>query len=672
MISSIWLVLAGLGIIAASGVPACFLRSTSAVGQKLTVGLFVTGSLVGIAGTALSFGLSKGYSLGQSAPPALHLPWSLPWGEFSVAIDPLSGFFLLLVFTVPALGAVYGLGYWKQSDHREDGQRLGLFYGLLAGSMAMVLIARDLVLFLIAWEMMALSAWFAATAEDDKPEVRQAGWIYLVATHIGTLILIAMFALWRSATGSFALDATQAVQAEQAGLIFILAVLGFGFKAGLMPLHVWLPGAHANAPSHVSAVMSGVMLKMGIYGMLRMSGLFSISAPWWGIVLLVAGAVTCVFAIAFAMGQHDLKRLLAYSSIENIGIIAMGMGLALLGRALERPDLVLLGMGGALLHVWNHGLFKPLMFFNAGAVIHASHTRDIEQMGGLAKKMPSTAFLFLLGAAAISALPPLNGFASEWLIYLGLFRTLDSASVSGLALAGGAAAVLAMTGALAVATFVKLYGTAFLGSPRSAAADHAHDPSASMKIPMLALAAACVAIGVVPTMVTPLLEAAIHAWMPAADASFRIAYLAPQEWIIYVGAGLLLLIAVLWFWQKLGSRRKTSAAGLTWDCGYAAPTARMQYTGTSFGQNIVKLFSFVLWPRTTFQGPRGRFPEKADFETAVPDTVLDRLVLPAAEVPNRFLPKAYIFQQGQTYLYVLYILVIVMALFIFGGTGAGL
>ncbi|MDP2791495.1 MAG: proton-conducting transporter membrane subunit [Rectinemataceae bacterium] len=665
---SVWLVLTGVGIMAASGLPACLMSSTSSAGQRLTAVLFVAGSLCGFAGTALSFG--------GAVPPSLHLPWTLPLGQFSIAIDPLSGFFLLLVFAVPALGAVYGLGYWKQAEHRENGQRLGLAYGLLAAGMAMVVIARDAVLFLIVWEIMALAAWFAATAEDDKPEVREAGWIYLVATHIGTLILIGMFALWYKATGSFALDTAHSVGTETAGLIFMLAVAGFGFKAGLMPLHVWLPGAHANAPGHVSAVMSGVMLKMGIYGMMRMSGLLGACESWWGIVLLVAGSVTGLLAIAFAMGQRDMKRLLAYSSIENIGIIVMGMGLALLGRALERPDLVLLGMGGALLHVWNHGLFKSLMFFNAGAIMHASGTRDIELMGGLGKKMPTTALLFIIGAVAISALPPLNGFASEWLIYLGLFRTLDSSSVSGLALAGIAAVALAMTGALAAATFVKLYGTVFLGSPRSAATDHAHDPEASMKIPMALLAASCIAIGIFPMLVTPLLERALHAWMPSVDATMRIAYLAPQSWITFVGAGLLAIIAILALWRRLSGRKKTVTAGVTWDCGYAKPTARMQYTGTSFGQNIVRLFSFALWPATSLaeplEGPRLHFPGKAGFETAVPDTVLDRLVLPAANVAGRISPMAFIFQQGQTYLYVLYILVITMALFIFGGTGAGL
>ena len=298
----------------------------------------------------------------------------------------------------------------------------------------------------------------------------------------------------------------------------MLALIGFGFKAGLMPLHVWLPGAHANAPSHVSAVMSGVMLKMGVYGIVRMTALLPVTAVWWGGTLLAVGAITGVAGIAFAIGQHDLKRLLAYSSIENIGIIAMGLGLALLGRSQNRPDWVMLGLGGALLHVWNHGLFKSLLFFNAGAIIHAAHTRDMDRMGGLAKRMPRAMALFVVGAVAICALPPLNGFASEWLLYIGLFRTLGLGGEPGFPAAAMAAVSLAMIGALAVACFVKLFGTVFLGSPRGETADHAHDPSASMMIPMIVLAAGCVCIGLFPMIATGLLENAVRTWATLPDA----------------------------------------------------------------------------------------------------------------------------------------------------------
>lgn len=662
MMLSVLLVLSGIVSIAVSGMPAALFSPERQTGQRWSVGLVIAGSLSGIAGTV--------FSLGFYVPPSLDLSWFIPWGQFAVTIDKLSAFFLFLVFTVPALGAWYSLGYWKQSDNRANGQRLSVFYGLLVGSMALVVIAHDAVLFLIAWEIMALSAFFALSAEDDKPEVRRAGWVYFVCTHMGTLILFAFFTLWRSASGSFTLSPASVLPAETAGLLFVLSVVGFGFKAGLVPFHVWLPGAHANAPSHVSAIMSGVMLKMGIYGILRMTGLLTMAEPWWGAVLLAAGTVTGLLGIAFAIGQRDFKRILAYSSIENIGIIVMGIGLALLGRSYGRADLILLGMGGALFHIWNHGLFKALLFFNSGAIIHATHTRDIESMGGLAKKMPVTAFVFFIGALSISALPPLNGFAGEWLLYLGLFKSL--ASSSNLAMAGFAAVGLATIGALAVATFVKMYSTVFLGASRSEATAHAHDPVLSMTIPMVILAGVCILFGIVPMLVMPFLESAVRDWAPAFDSAVSIGALAPQNWISGIGLALLSIVALFAIGRKFPLRKNKTAKGPTWDCGYTRPTSRMQYTGTSFAQPIVRLFSFVLFPATRRERDENHFPEKKRFDTAVPDTFLDRLFMPFFSFMGKLFPRVYIFQQGQTHFYVLYILVLVIALFIFGGTGVSL
>ncbi|MEX0775070.1 MAG: proton-conducting transporter membrane subunit [Phycisphaeraceae bacterium] len=667
---SLWMVLAAAGVLALSGLPACLLGSPSSTGQRAATLLMVIGSGLGLGGLVLS--------LGQAAPPALGLAWLLPWGQFAVTIDSISILFLGPVFVVPALGAIYGLGYWRSSEHPDNGRRLGLFYGLLAGSMVLVTIARDGVLFLIAWEVMALAAYFAATVEEDNAEVRRAGWVYLVATHAGTMCLLAMFALWRHATGSFALEpsaAALAIPAGVAGTIFVLALLGFGFKAGLMPLHVWLPGAHANAPSHVSAVMSGVMLKMGIYGIVRMTALLPVGAWWWGGVLLAAGAITGVAGLAFAIGQHDLKRLLAYSSIENIGIIAMGLGLALLGRSLDRADWVVLGMGAALLHVWNHSLFKSLLFFNAGAIIHAGHTRDMDQLGGLARQMPRTMMLFVVGAVAICALPPLNGFAGEWLLYVGLFRTLgpgpgpDLGAGAGLPVVAVAAVALAMTGALAVACFVKLLGAVFLGSPRSPLAQHAHDPPASMMAPMALLAAGCAGIGLFPMVASPLLEDAARTWAALPDSSATIASLAPLRWITALGLGLVVLIIALVLALKVLPRAKVVARTGTWDCGYAQPTTRMQYTGSSFGQTLVELFAFVLWPKRHWPAIRGLFSSSAHYKGVVPDTVLDRLVLPLFHVAGRYLPNLRVLQQGQTQMYVLYVLVIVIVLLIWGQMG---
>ncbi|MFH0907788.1 MAG: proton-conducting transporter membrane subunit [bacterium] len=653
--------MAAILVLGLSGLPGCLLSSLSAAGQRMATLLMAIGSVLGLGGVAAA--------LDAATPPSLCVPWFLPWGQFAVTIDALSALFLGLVFVVPALGSIYGLGYWKQSEHPENGHRLGVFYGLLAGSMALVAIARDGVLFLIAWEVMAIAAYFAATVDEDNPAVRRAGWVYLIATHVGTLCLIAMFALWRHATGGFALEPSQAMPAEVAGTIFALGVIGFGFKAGLMPLHVWLPGAHANAPSHVSAVMSGVMLKMGVYGIVRMTALLPVPTAWWGGTLLAVGALTGVAGMAFAIGQHDLKRLLAYSSIENIGIIAMGLGLALLGRYMNRPDWMLLGLGGALLHVWNHGLFKSLLFLSAGAIIHAAHTRDMDRLGGLAKRMPFVMALFLVGAVAISALPPLNGFASEWLLYVGLFRTLGLGGDPGLPVAALAAVALATIGALAVACFVKLLGTVFLGMPRSEDTARAHDPSASMLAPMTILAAGCVCIGLFPMIATPLLEDAARTWAALPGPTMSIAAVAPLKWIAVMGLSLVVLAGALVLTLKVLPRAKVAGVAGTWDCGYAQPTMRMQYTGSSFGQTLVNLYTFILWPKNNRPAIRGMFPATAHFKSMVPDTVLDRLVLPLFDAAGRHMPRLRILQQGQTQLYLLYILIIMIVLLIAGAWG---
>src|ERR1051325_8309374 len=335
--------------------------------------------------------------------------------------------------------------------------------------MVMVIVARDGVLFLMGWEVMALAAYFLVVTEGNKSEVREAGWIYLVATHVGTLSLFGFFALLWRMTGSFDLWPTglAGISSKAAVGLFVLGAVGFGIKAGLMPLHVWLPGAHANAPSHVSAILSGVLLKTGIYGRVRVCGLMPHPPLWWGGTLVVVGTVSAVFGIAFASEQRDLKRLLAYSSIENVGIIAMGIGVATLGRSMDRADLIVLGLGAALLHVINHSLFKPLLFLGAGAILHSAHTRQMDLLGGLGKKMPRTMALVVVGAIAICGLPPLNGFIGELLLYLGLFAMVVGGGGASGATSWAAlgAVALALVGALAVAAFVKFLGTVFLGSP---------------------------------------------------------------------------------------------------------------------------------------------------------------------------------------------------------------
>jgi hydrogenase-4 component B len=651
------LVLASVVLAALSGAPGLALPRTSMFGQWLSVLLAVVGCGLGLGGIA-SF-----WSDGEGHP--ISLPWSIPGAEFSVAIDGLSAIFLLPIFLISLLGNVFGLRYWRQTEHCGNGRKLRFFYSTLTASMALMVIARNSILFLFGWEIMALSAFFLVTTEDHDREVRETGWIYLVATHVATLSLFALFALLRVATGSFALTRLlpESLSPGAATAIFALALFGFGLKAGIMPLHVWLPSAHAITPSHVSAIMSGVIIKMGIYGLVRVTSLIPNPPLAWGGTVLGLGAVSGVLGVVYAVGQHDLKRLLAYHSIENIGIIVMGLGLALIGRSLGRAEWIVLGLSGALLHVWNHAMFKALLFFSAGSVIHSVHTREIDRLGGLAKAMPWTAGCFLVGAVAICGLPPLNGFVSEFLIYLGLFDTLSDRTGVSFAWAAFAAPALALIGALALACFVKVYGAVFLGTARSEHARHAHECPATMIGPMGVLVACCFLIGLAPLLVAPILAKGVSVWAPDLhNAGPTLAELAPLKSITAMGllliVGLTVGSALLWFRLRIS----TVSRAATWGCGYVAATPRMQYSSSSFAQMLVLLFGWVLRPRTRQPKDLQLFPQKSDFQSHVPDAVLDEAVLPAFRFSAWILSWFRLFQRGSIQAYLLYIFLTLIAL----------
>jgi hydrogenase-4 component B len=644
------LILFAIALAALSGVPGLCLGRTGVAGERVAVAGMTAAAAAGLAG-ALA-GLCANGAEGS------FFPWPAAGGG-QVGLDPLSAFFLVPVFLMGALGPVYGLGYWPQRRHPGNGRKLRLFWGLMVAGMALLIISRHALSFLLGWEFMALSAFFLVSTEDHRRESRQAGWIYLIATHVGTLTLFALFALWRWATGSYLFlpAAEGTLSFGLVNLLFVLALLGFGLKAGMMPLHFWLPGAHAAAPSHVSAMLSGVVLKTGIYGLVRWLSLFPDPPVAWGGLILLLGAVSGLLGVVFAIGQHDLKRLLAYHSVENIGIILMGLGVAMLGRSAGRPEWVALGLAGCLLHVWNHSLFKALLFFCAGSVVHGTRTRQIDRLGGLAKAMPWTAACFLVGAVAICGLPPLNGFVSEWFVYLGL---LSRATASG---AGASVAVigvpaLAMVGALAVACFVKVYGTVFLGEPRTGAAARAHESPLAMRLPMVALAACCALIGLAPALVAPALDAASACWMAGAA---RIGPLAPLGVVSVLALSLLLCAAGL---ARLLRPRGGAVprTGPTWDCGYARPDARMQYTATSFAQSIVLLFNRVLRPHGRRPRVLGLFPAPTHTHSHVDDAVLDRLLLPAGARIEAGFSWFHRFQRGLTQHYVLYILLTLLVL----------
>ena len=662
------LALVAVVLVAGSGCPGLWFRRRASAGQTIATTLMIIGCALGV------FACLDVLLWGRV--DALDRAWFLPWGRFALRVDALSAVFLMPVFIVPALGSIYGMGYWPQAEHPDNGRKLRLFYGVLAAAMAMVVIAQDAIVFLLAWEIMAIAAFFLITTEDGNSAARQAGWIYLIAAHLGTLCLLPMYGLLARAAGSFAIRPLQhEISGNISTAIFILALIGFGLKAGIIPLHIWLPSAHANAPSHVSAVLSGAMLKMGVYGLVRI--LSVLSAPglppaWWGGTLLAIGAATGLIGIVYALGQHDLKRLLAYSSIENIGIILMGVGLAMVGRALNQPQWIALGLGGALLHVWNHALFKPLLFFAAGSVIHGAHTREIDRLGGLAAphRMPQTAMLFFLGAIAICGLPPLNGFVSEFLIYVGLFSTLGlNASVDWM-WAAFAPPVLAIIGGLAVVCFVKAYGCVFLGSPRTSYAAEAHEAGGSMLGAMVALGTGCLAIGLAPSMVFVLTQPALTTWMAEARSAHplpMLLILIPPAWISVMGFALVALVVIV---AAPYRRAAPARAAGTWDCGYTGTSGarmpRIQYTASSFTQMLVGFFRWALWPKQHLPHVVGRFPQVGHFKSHVPDVVLDRVVLPSFRIAATFLPWVRRMQQGRSQVYVLYILVILIVLLLWG------
>jgi hydrogenase-4 component B len=597
-------------------------------------------------------------------------------------LDCIGAFFLALLAVVGGAGTLFSQEYWTDKQHPASAPGGRAWWNFLLINLGLVLLFANGLHFLIAWELFTVAAYFLVTLDRQKREVRKAGWLYLAASHVAMLCLFAFFALLAARTGSWELGPMRD-RAELAPL-FWLALIGFGLKAGIFPLHIWLPSAHANAPSHVSAILSGVTIKMGIYGIVRFTGwLPTPDAAGWTVAAL--GVVSAVLGVAFALGQHDLKRLLAYHSVENIGIILIGLGFAMIATKHGHPVWGQLALAGGLLHVWNHGLFKALLFLGAGSVLHATGTREMSRLGGLWRAMPWTAGLFTLGAMAIAGLPPLNGFVSEWLVFLGLF---DAVSAHGSAswAAACSAVLLGLTGALALACFIKVCGIVFLGLPRGVVAQasrlcdansnldkraktetHRQDACATMphecgwqmRAPMLLLAALCVAIGLAPVLFWPALANASAAWQPewvAAAAPVPLVTLGS----FHIAIAVLTMLAAVVLWSRV-KQNGVARAG-TWDCGYAAPTARMQYTAGSFAGIITGWFAWILRPQRHSHSPKEFFPAHASFEEHTPETVLEHVVEPAGSLVMKISMAVRHLQHGRLQAYIFYLLVGLAAL----------
>lgn len=641
------LVLIAIPLTACSGVLG-FLPGTGAAGQRLATLAAVAAALLGLP--AAIFMLLTGRTA------AYAIAWNLPFDTCLIALDPLSLLFIIPVFLVFACGSVYANGYWPAASHRSTEPVLRFFYGILAAAMAMVVVSRNGVLFLIAWEIMAMAGYFLLVIEHDEADVLKAGIVYLIATHIGTAALIVLFSLLRLHTSTFQFPGQGGLHVASASLLFIAALIGFGSKAGLMPLHTWLPSAHANAPSHVSAILSGVMLKMGVYGLLRFLFFVPGRPLWWGILLASAGLASAFLGICLAASQRDIKRLLAYSSIENIGIILTGVGMAMIGETTGNAGLAFLGMAGALLHLLNHSLFKPLLFFCAGSVIHASGTREMDRMGGLAKRMRWSAGLTLCGAIAISGLPPFNGFVGEFLLYIGFFG--EARAPLPYVVLG--APILALVGGVALICFVKLYGAVFLGNPRSEQAARSHEAPLFMLAPMFLLAALCLLGGLFPqlpmALVTPVLTTLAPAAARLGDPPVQMV------WFTFAGIGVFGMAALIAFIIRGRLRTMPEARSGTWGCGYLNPSPRMEYTGTAFSEILTTLLGGIVRTRVRLTGVSGYAPAPAAFSYKPEETILERMVLPLFHVMGICFAFCRRLQHGQSHVYISYIFVTLVLL----------
>jgi hydrogenase-4 component B len=626
------------------------------------------------------------FSLTGGAGPAAGLelfPRLLPSIRLSVRLDGLGAFFLLIVSLLALAISIYSLGYAKGFFGRKNVAALGAFFNALLLATTLVVTAADIWLFLIGWELMALTAYCLLSFEHEKPETRAAGVLYFIMSHLDAGCVIGGFLLLFQASGDYGfaslhdLGATMSPGKRDAA--FVLFLLGFGIKAGIVPLHIWLPAAHPVAPSNVSAFMSGVLIKTGIYGLTRVCFDFLGTPPlWWGVTVLTVGTVSAVLGVLYALMEHDLKRLLAYHSIENIGIILMGLGAALLFLHTGHPLLATLGLVAGLYHTINHASFKGLLFLGAGAVLHATGTRNMEEMGGLIKRMPQTAFFFLVGAVAISALPPLNGFVSEWLTYQALlqgFGTTDSLMRLIFPLSG---ALLALTGALAAACFVKAFGITFLAQPRSAHAEHAHEAAPSMRIGMGLLAAACVALGFFPTQFVRLLDPLtlqltgqqLSRQLSAANGLVLTSLAEKSGTVSTLGLALMTLCLLpipLGLWLVFG-RKAAVRRGPTWDCGQRALTPRMQYTSTGFSKPIRMIFKALFQPHREVQREYDFSPYFAKtlrFDSHVEEVFERRIYRPARALILRTARRIRGLQAGSIHVYLLYVFITLLLLLFF-------
>jgi hydrogenase-4 component B len=627
--------------------------------------LYPAGAAVGLLVAAIAL-----HALFQ-VPSARVLPLGLPQLPFHARLDALSAFFLFLLGGVAAGISVFAAGYLRPGEGTAPGLQC-LCYHIFVASMALVLVADDAYFFMMAWETMALSSFFLVTSEHRHAEIRRAGYLYILIAHIGAISILLCFGALQAGTGDYTFDAMRTLQlpAGWATVAFVLALAGFGAKAGIVPLHVWLPEAHPAAPSPVSALMSAVMLKTAVYGMLRVTlDLIGFPLWWWGVIALVAGLTSALFGIIFAAVQTDMKRLLAYSSIENIGLIITGFGLTLLFRGFGMGALAALALTATLYHCLNHAFFKSLLFLATGSVLHATSERSLGRLGGLVHRMPWVAWCALIGTVAIAGLPPLNGFVSEWLLLQAFLFTpgLPQGYVN--MLVPVAAAAVALTAALSGYVMVKFFGVIFLGQPREARLAEAHDAGPWERTALLWLSGGCVALGLVPGTIIGLLEPITRnftgygipseggGWLFVAPIEPDRASYSP---VLFLAVATLLVL-LAWLAVRIFYHGRARRAA-PWDCGFPWLNPRMQDTAEGFGQPVKVVFQPVFKIESEAPSPRDRSPR---YRETAEDRLWFWLYLPVARGIEHLTALVTVLQRGRISVYLMYSFATLLALLFF-------
>lgn len=651
----------------------CF-KKNGEISSRLNHGGAILAGLTGI--------LSSGSVLVSGKELALSFQGGVPFcGAVVFRMDLLSAFFVFLISFVAIPVSIFALGYTREYRAKKNTALLGLLYNLFLLSMVLVVTVENAFYFIIVWEIMSLVSYFLVVYEHEKPEARRAGLIYFIMTHAGTAFIIAAYWLLFSCAGSFSFDAFK----ENAGMlpqglrnaVFLCALVGFGTKAGMIPFHVWLPEAHPQAPSHVSALMSGVMIKTAIYALLRF--LFDFLSPalfWWGIVVLAAGILSALLGILYALMEHDLKRLLAFSSIENIGIVLLGIGMGVVFSSAQQSVYASFAIIAALYHVINHATFKGLLFLAAGSILGGVHTRNMEHLGGLIKKMPWTAASFLVGSAAISALPPLNGFVSEWMTFIALLSGIECDGLGPRSFSPVLASLLGLAGALAAACFVKAFGISFLGKCRSRQAEEAREESASMRLGMAIPALSCFGLAAAAPWIVKILGRTAGALLgqDIPDPAFgsRGLLVFPSSlgelnppWVFMAIAGSLSAVFVF---MSLLSKKRPIRISPTWDCGMPELSPRMQYSATGYSKPLRRIFSFLYQPTRKVEiedEGLSVLRTATRFDSGIRPLFEEILYRPVARLTLFFSQQAKRIQTGHIQIYLGYIFIALILLLIF-------